>query len=64
VRHRQPGVVPVSVATLAMRFSGSSFGALTAEGYVASAPIAAATLDARGAVGSLAAEDVDYLFGE
>ena len=26
--------------------------------------LAAATLDARGAVGSLAAEDLDYLFGE
>jgi len=39
-------------------------GALTAEGYVAPTPIAAATLDARGAVGSLAAEDLDYWFGE
>jgi hypothetical protein len=28
--------------------------------YVAPTPIAAATLDARGAVGSLAAEDLDY----
>jgi hypothetical protein len=26
--------------------------------------LAAATLDARAAVGSLAAEDLDYLFGE
>ena len=32
--------------------------------YVAPTPIAAATLDARGAVGSLAAEDLDYWFGE
>jgi hypothetical protein len=38
-------------------------GALTAEGYVAQ-PIAAATLDARGTVGSRAAEDLDYWFGE
>ena len=32
--------------------------------YVAPTPIAAATLDARGAVGSLAAEDLDYWLGE
>jgi hypothetical protein len=39
-------------------------GALTAEGNVTPTPIAAATLDARGAVGSLAAEDLDYWFSE
>jgi hypothetical protein len=39
-------------------------GAVTAEGYVAPTPIVAATLDARGAVGSLAAEDLDYWFDE
>ena len=32
--------------------------------YVAPTPIVAATLDARGAVGSLAAEDLDYWLGE
>jgi hypothetical protein len=31
---------------------------------VAPTPIAAATLDARGTVGSLAAEHLDYWFGE
>jgi hypothetical protein len=39
-------------------------GAVTAEGYVAPRPIVAAALDTRGAVGSPAAEDLDYWFDE